>query len=89
MRRSYVRSQNIGDLICGTAVSLDAPKPYGFRVHYEAFINGRVSEKWFRAKCPQANAQRKAIFKPGFLRVVRLEPFTREEWLRVFGEGKS
>lgn len=63
--------------------------PYGFRVHYEARVNGRLVEKWFRSKSPRAHAQKCAEFKHGFVRVVRLEPFTREQWIRVFGESSS
>lgn len=59
--------------------------PYGFRVHYQARINGRLEEKWFRSKGTLSHATDMAQIKAGFIRVTKLEPFTREQWLRTFG----
>ena len=35
-----------------------------------------------------AKAERTPIFKRGFVSIDKLEPYTREQWLRVFGEGR-
>lgn len=60
----------------------EVEKPFGFMVVYEARIGGRLVEKSFRAKCCQSQARTKALFREGFMRVVRLEPLTE----RQFGE---
>lgn len=64
---------------------------YGYAVHCEFRTetgNGYYS-KTFRSKGKsQTKAERTPIFKRGFVKVTEIEPFTRLQWLRVFGEGK-
>lgn len=61
-------------------------KPYGYWVHCE-FQSGETRR--FKSKGhSETKARRVPIFKRGFVRVVYLEPFTKEEWLRCFGEGR-
>lgn len=48
-----------------------------------------VSEtKYFRSKGSEARARRAPVFKRGFIRIVDVEPFTREQYVRCFGEGR-
>lgn len=64
---------------------------YGFQVICEFRIegSGEVEERRFRSKgASETKARRVPIFKRGFIRVVSLDPYTREQWMRVFGEGR-
>lgn len=68
----------------------DDEEVYGYAVHCE-FRNeagGHVA-RTFRSKGKsKTKAERVPIFKRGFVRVVELEPYTRLQWLRVFGDGR-
>jgi hypothetical protein len=64
---------------------------YGYQVFYtfRRPDDGTLETASFRSKGKSpAKARRAAIFKRGFVRVDSLEPFTEEQWLRCFGEGR-
>lgn len=63
---------------------------YGWEVT-AAFRDAEGNEvvKRFRSKGKSlSKALRVPVFKAGFLRNVEIHPYTREQWLRVFGEGR-
>jgi hypothetical protein len=63
-------------------------KPYGWQVTYER-RTGR--DGWREEKCrckgTELAAIRNAKMKIGFVRVVKTEAFTKEQYRRCFGEG--
>lgn len=65
---------------------------YGYRIicEFRAELGStEIVHREFRKKTKSETvARRVPIFKRGFVRVVELEHFTREQWLRVFGEGR-
>jgi hypothetical protein len=64
---------------------------YGYRVVYERCSrNGAgLEQAWFRCKTPHVSkAQYVARFKIGFIRVIEAEPYTEEQYVRVFGRGR-
>jgi hypothetical protein len=63
-------------------------KPYGFRVTIERARHGSREILSFRSKTPaRAAAVSAARYKQGFLRLIAVEPLTREEWQREFGQS--
>jgi hypothetical protein len=56
--------------------------PYGFRVTVERIIRGAIVETHtFRAKTPaRAQAMKAGEYKQGFVRLISVQPLTREEW---------
>ncbi len=51
--------------------------------------DGTEEIRLLRSKGPsETKARRAHIFKRGFERVIELDPYTREQWLRTFGEGR-
>lgn len=66
-----------------------AEKPYGYVVTYERRKPPMMTEEAsFRRKGSEAAARREAIYKVGYIRVVKVDPYTREQWIRCFGEGR-
>lgn len=65
--------------------------PHGFRVAYsrrKGYGIGDTEIAHFRSKGSEQKARRVAFFKPFFVEIVELDPYTKEEWLRSFGEGR-
>jgi hypothetical protein len=84
--RSAVRPETF---VCRYCLSTEHVRPYGFQVFYEARISMlSCDERSFRSKGSESTAVRRAKYKSGCIRVVRLEPFTHEQWLRCFGERR-
>ncbi len=67
----------------------DPAKPWGYDVLIE-ISKGMVSSelKRFHKQGSESKVRRWAALKTGFIRVVGLEPYTREEWIRVYGDGR-
>lgn len=63
-------------------------KPYGYLVIYERQTVNGLERASFRRKGSEAKARRAAVFKINFVRVVELDPYTQEQWIRCFGEGR-
>jgi hypothetical protein len=72
----------IGETDCGG-------KPYGFDIAYLAQIGMFGSEV---RRCKRIGSKGAvnsyARMKKGFLRVLSLRPYTREQWVRTYGEGR-
>jgi hypothetical protein len=62
---------------------------YGHRVTYEA-RNGARGFYTDRCRCKgtEAAARRNARMKIGFIRIIEVEHFTREQYIACFGEGR-
>lgn len=70
-------------------MKIQSAKPYGFLVTYDCRTGEEgFCTKKFRSKGSKATALRAAVMKRGYIRVVELEEFTEEQFLRCFGEGK-
>lgn len=67
----------------------DPAMPWGYDVIIEV-MKGMVAseEKRFHKQGSESRVRKWAALKTGFIRVVRLEPYTREEWIRVYGDGR-
>jgi hypothetical protein len=63
--------------------------PYGFRVTIERVVNGTPEIHQFPSKTSRAAAVQKASYKNGFLRLVAVDPLTRDAWEREFGGQRS
>lgn len=63
---------------------------FGFEVHCTFRTDsGALFSRSFRSKGKsETKARRTPIFKRGFVSIDRLEPYTYEQWKRVFGEGR-
>lgn len=62
---------------------------YGYRIVCNFLTASGVERREFHKKTKSETTARKApIFKRGFVEVVEVEPFTREQYLRCFGEGR-
>lgn len=96
---SMSRQLNRVDQICcgcprfQKPTSTDPDAVYGYAVHCTFRIIGatgfQTESKIFRSKGDsETKARRVPIFKRGFVSIDRLEPFTRDEWVRVFGDGR-
>lgn len=64
-------------------------KPWGYDVIIEV-RKGMVAseEKRFHKQGSESRVRKWAALKTGFIRVVSLDPYTREEWIRVYGDGR-
>jgi len=64
-------------------------KVYGFDVAI-AVMDGALATKLYcyHRKGREAAVRYSAKFKRGFVRIVQLNPFTEEQWLRCYGEGR-
>lgn len=65
------------------------PQPYGYRVTYERINpnNGRVESAVLGCKGTRAHARANAIMKSNFMRLLRLEPLTEEQYTKEFPPG--
>lgn len=65
------------------------PKPYGhaaivIRREYGKTENTQIQ---IRRKGPRSAVEHAARMLSGFIELVSIDAYTREEWVRVFGEG--
>lgn len=77
-----------GHEIVSVAEAAVAEQVYGFLVTYECRTRTGIETRSFRSKGSEARARRAAALKTGCFSITNLEPFTREQWLRCFGEGR-
>jgi hypothetical protein len=63
---------------------------YGWEITAEfSGADGSTVMKRFRSKGSSVSkALRVPIYKKGFVRNVETDPYTRDQWQRVFGEGR-
>lgn len=64
-------------------------KAYGFDVWYER-KTGMLSSEVVRFKKRGSKGQvvSYAKFKPGFVRIVQMSPYTKKQWVDTYGEGR-
>jgi hypothetical protein len=64
---------------------MSSQKPFGYQVVVEVRTPKGTRERKFRKQGTEATVRRYAALKRGFLRVLSMDPYTEEQWVRVFG----
>jgi len=62
-------------------------KPFGYEVTVEIGATGRTASYHYRG-VTERGACSKAMLKPQARRVIKVEPYSRDEWIRCFGIGR-
>ena len=65
-----------------------ADRPYGYSYKVRFHPNSGIPDKIFRKKGSERSVRRAGLLKRNSIEVFDLEPYTREQWLRCFGEGR-
>jgi hypothetical protein len=67
---------------------INSDKPHGYEVWIELKTSMVSTEvKQFHKQGSEATVRRWALMKSGFVRVVKLEPYTRKQWHNAYGHG--
>ena len=65
-------------------------KPFGFECTYERRVSMAMTEEaQFHGRGSEAKIRARARWKTGFVRIVRVTPYTKQGYITAFGEPNS